>query len=180
MTRPPSPDPVLRVADAIGGLMEFWGFKRNLGRVWTVLYLETRPLSAPELCERLSLSSGTVSMTLSELGQWSAVRKAWMPGERRDHYEAETNIWKMISRVFRERELRQIQEAIETFRTAESELDQQRPSASPAEVEGIEFARERIDGLIELARIGERLLDAILAGESVDALPLVSFEESDE
>lgn len=29
----------LRVADAIGVLMEFWGFKRPMGRLWTLLYL---------------------------------------------------------------------------------------------------------------------------------------------
>ncbi len=27
------------VTDAIGQLMEFWGFKRNMGRVWAMLYL---------------------------------------------------------------------------------------------------------------------------------------------
>ena len=30
---------VHEVADAIGALMEFWGFKRVMGRLWTVLYL---------------------------------------------------------------------------------------------------------------------------------------------
>ena len=30
------------VSDSIGRLMELWGFKRNMGRVWTVLYLAGR------------------------------------------------------------------------------------------------------------------------------------------
>ena len=97
--------PVLRVADAVGALIEGWGFKRNMGRMWAVLYLEDDPLSAAELGERLGLSTGAVSMLLTELQQWGAVKKAWVVGERREHYEAETNIWKMVSRVFREREL---------------------------------------------------------------------------
>src|SRR5205814_1091556 len=89
---------VLRVADAIGGLMEAWGFKRNMGRVWALLYLEAVPMSATDLGERLSLSSGAMSMLLAELGQWGVVKKTWVPGERREHYEAETSIWKMVSR----------------------------------------------------------------------------------
>src|SRR5690606_26006771 len=36
----------LLVSEAVGRLMEFWGFKRNMGRVWTVLYLSVDPLSA--------------------------------------------------------------------------------------------------------------------------------------
>ena len=41
------------------------------------------------------------------------------PGERRDYYEPETSIWKMVSRVFRERELVHIREAISAFEAAQ-------------------------------------------------------------
>ncbi len=37
------------VSDSIGRLIEFWGFKRNMGRLWAILYLSDRPLSAPEI-----------------------------------------------------------------------------------------------------------------------------------
>src|SRR5690606_20494832 len=39
----------LIASDAVGRLMEFWGFKRNMGRIWTVLYLSDDPLSAHDL-----------------------------------------------------------------------------------------------------------------------------------
>ncbi|MBZ0235766.1 MAG: hypothetical protein K8M05_25790, partial [Deltaproteobacteria bacterium] len=114
---------VLKVADAVGGLMEGWGFKRNMGRVWALLYLEGAPLSAADMGERLSLSTGAMSMLLTELQQWSVVKKTWVPGERRDYYEAETSIWKMVSRVLRERELRWIRDAAEQFAAADEALD---------------------------------------------------------
>ena len=96
---------MLKVADAVGALIEAWGFKRNMGRMWAVLYLEDHPLTAADLGERLGLSTGAVSMLLTELLQWGAIKKTWVVGERREHFEAETSIWKMVSRVFREREL---------------------------------------------------------------------------
>ena len=34
------------VSDVVGRLIEFWGFKRNMGRIWSVLYLSPEPLSA--------------------------------------------------------------------------------------------------------------------------------------
>src|SRR5437868_15388787 len=61
---------VHEVADAVGALMEFWGFKRVMGRLWTVLYLTGEPLSAAELCERLAISTGAASMTLADLERW--------------------------------------------------------------------------------------------------------------
>jgi DNA-binding transcriptional regulator GbsR (MarR family) len=162
----------LKVADAVGGLMEFWSFKRNMGRMWTLLYLEPKPMSAAELAARLSLSSGAVSMTLSELLNWGVVKKAWIKGERRDYYEPETSIWKMVSRVFRERELRLIRTAIEVFEEAVEGLDDQ----SSPDRQRQQFARERISGLLDVARIGERLLDGILSGKSIDASPLKLFK----
>src|SRR5689334_1641854 len=94
---------VLKVADAIGGLIEFWGFKRAMGRLWAILYLSPQPLGAQEIGDRLTMSAGAVSMALSELMKWGVVKKAWRPGERREFYEPETSFWKMISRVYRER-----------------------------------------------------------------------------
>ena len=157
---------VLRVADAIGALMESWGFKRNMGRMWAVLYLEDHPLTAAELGDRCGLSTGAVSMLLAELLQWGIVKKAWVVGERREHFEAETSIWKMVSRVFRERELRWI-------RTAQDEL-----SAAHKQVrDKRELVNQRIASLLQLTEVGAALLEAVLAGESVDSLPLKEIGE---
>jgi HTH-type transcriptional regulator, glycine betaine synthesis regulator len=170
----------LRVADAIGGLMEFWGFKRNMGRIWTLLYLAPAPLSAADIGERLSLSSGAVSMLLTELTHWGAVKKAWVPGTRRDHYESESNIWKLVSRVFRERELHKISEAIEILDDALQVLIA-RLAASSDEVKRahLELVKSRIDGLSSLARTGKKLLEAVLSGAPVDISPLQVFDPGD-
>jgi HTH-type transcriptional regulator, glycine betaine synthesis regulator len=170
---------VLRAADAVGGLMEFWGFKRNLGRMWCVLYLSDRPMSAADLGQALSLSTGAVSMALAELLQWGVVKKSWVPGERRDYYEPETSIWKMVSRVFRERELRQIHTAVDAFGEAKSSLGERRLTASPEEARALDFTLDRIRSLLDLAQIGEGLLEAVLSGKSIDASPLVAFRKRD-
>ncbi|MBX3162458.1 MAG: ArsR family transcriptional regulator [Deltaproteobacteria bacterium] len=157
---------VLVVADAVGALLENWGFKRNMGRMWAVLYLESRPLNATELGERLGLSTGAVSMLLTEMQEWGAVKKAWVVGERKEHYEAETSIWKMVSRVFRERELQWIRAASEAFDGASAQLGE---DGDPVRRELI---ATRIAGLAELARVGAHLLEAMLQGASVDSLPI--------
>ena len=156
---------VLKIADAVGALIEGWGFKRNMGRMWAVLYLEDHPLSAAELGDRLGLSTGAVSMLLAELLQWGIVKKAWVVGERREFYEPETSIWKMVSRVFRERELNWIKTASEAFESAGKELGGQRDARR-------KLIAERIASLTQLAQVGAHLLETMLEGESVDALPL--------
>ena len=80
------------VSDSVGRLMDLWGFKPNLGRVWALLYLAGEPLTAKQLRDRLQLSTGAVSMVLSELGRWGVARKSWVQSDRRDFYETEANI----------------------------------------------------------------------------------------
>ena len=161
---------VIKIADAVGALIEGWGFKRNMGRMWAVLYLEEGPLSAADLGERLGLSTGSVSMLLTELQQWGAVKKAWVVGERREHYEAETNIWKPVSRVFAERELQWIKTALDAFETAGRQLEKGTDSRRA-------LIAKRIAGLTQLAQVGAHLLEAVLQGESVDSLPIKTVGE---
>ena len=165
---------VLKVADAVGALIESWGFKRNMGRMWTVLYLDDHPLTAADLGERLGLSTGAVSMLLTELLQWGAIKKAWVVGERREHYEPETSLWKMISRVFRERELNWIKSAADAFDQAKQEVG---PAATAGNDTRRKLIAERIASLTNLAQVGSNLLEQMLEGEAIDSLPLKTMGE---
>lgn len=151
----------------VGRLMQFWGFKRPMGRVWTLLYLAPEPLTAAEIAGSLRMSAGAVSMTLSELGKWSAVKKTWRPGERRDFYEAETSIWKLVRRVVGERELALVREFSEALGTADRALD---TSGLSPDVQ--RFKKERVEHLLELSKLGENLLSALVAGQAVDPKPI--------
>ena len=158
----------LEVADTIGRLMEFWGFKRPMGRMWTVLYLSPSPLGAAELGEQLKMSAGAVSMTLNELLKWGAVKKSWRPGERRDFYEAETSIGKLVQRVLRERELELVRQFGDALSNAEETLPRAADSGSSRD-----FKRDRVHELQRLARLGETLLTALVAGKIVDPTPFL-------
>ena len=59
-------------------------------------------------------------MTLAALGRWGVVHKIWVRGQRREHYQAETDFWKMISGVLNERERREIGAAVEVVGRAEA------------------------------------------------------------
>jgi DNA-binding transcriptional regulator GbsR (MarR family) len=159
-------------ADAVGALMEFWGFKRVMGRVWALLYLRGDELSASELCDQLSISSGAASMALSELEHWAVVRRIRRAGDRREYFEAETDVWKMISRVLRERELTQIERTLEVFERVREKL---RTLPLPGERLRLDDIAERLGKLVDLARVGRGLLVALVQQGRVDLGPLMRF-----
>jgi len=153
----------VRAADAVGDVIEFWGFKRNMGRIWAVLYLRGAGLTAAEIGGDLSLSKGAVSMLLTDLLRWGVVRRGRPgPGDARLH-EAETDLFAMIGRVVREREMALIEDVGEKLEEA-SEMA--RREYAPAD------ARARLDRLMSLARAAEGALSTFLRTANLSALAL--------
>ena len=169
----------LQAADAIGRLMEFWGFRRHMGRLWTVLYLSPEPMTTVELSETLQLSSSAVSLSLGELVRWGAVRKTWRPGERKDFYEAENSVWKLLRRVYERRELNLIREAEDALGSAQRRLEEARPDLGPEGRRRIDYMRKRLSRLSALSKAGERLVRLLVAGRALDPGDLRSAEEED-
>ena len=86
------------VAEAVGDIMGFWNFRPSTGRVWACLCCRQNPSLLPGFVET-GLSIG-VSMTLQELRRWGVVRDSGRSSGRRC-FEAETDVVKMVTRVFR-------------------------------------------------------------------------------
>jgi len=169
----------LRAADAMGRLMEFWGFRRHMGRLWTILYLSPEPMTTAELSETLQLSTSAASLSLSDLVRWGAVRKTWLPGERKDFYQAESSVWKLLRRVYERRELNLIREAIDAFGDAERYLDGARDQLGTEERRRVDYMRKRLSRLIALSKAGERLVRLLIAGRMLNPADLQSAEEED-
>jgi DNA-binding transcriptional regulator GbsR (MarR family) len=146
------------VAEAVGDLMAFWNFKPSMGRVWACLYLSPRPLTSAEIVEETGLSVGSVSMTLADLQTWGVVRSAGRSGSRRC-FEAETDIFKMVTRVFRERELTLIRQTIQKLEMAVRLLDEQGRSSVAAEMLEGRFVATRAQRLLDLAHTGHRMIE---------------------
>lgn len=90
--------------DAVGNVIEFWGFKRNQGRVWALLYLRDAPMTAGELERALKLSKGGVSMLLRDLERWGVILRVRWPGSSAWNYRAESELLTMVRRVIERRE----------------------------------------------------------------------------
>jgi HTH-type transcriptional regulator, glycine betaine synthesis regulator len=167
--------PESEVVETVGSLIEFWGFKRALGRVWAMLYLSPTPLSAQDIGDKLGMSAGAVSMALNELQVWGVITRTHRPGDRKEYFSAEEDILKMVTRVLSDRELRQIESACTTFDNAEHALSQQSDEAKShgeAAAASLEFQRQRISHLRRVATAGKTLLEGFILTSKLDASPL--------
>jgi DNA-binding transcriptional regulator GbsR (MarR family) len=80
------------------------GFKRVHGRIWGLLVLIGRPLTAKEISEALHLSQGATSTALHELTEWGAISSEF-DSERRCHVHGPvSNTLSIAATVIRRRE----------------------------------------------------------------------------
>ncbi len=168
----------LAVAETVGQLMELWGFRRQLGRIWAVLFLSDRPLAAPELCERLDISTGLLSMSLAELREWQVVRGVTVEGDRKEHYQAETNVWRLVAHVLRERERKAVEGALTSFERALHDMRAAMADADPAVRAQARFRAKRLEMLVGLCQAALGVLRVLLDSARADVGPIKALSEA--
>ncbi len=102
------------IMEAMGRITTFWGFSKIMGQLYGLLYLSPKPLTLDEMAESISVSKGNVSINIRSLERWNMVRTVWVRGDRKDYYEAETDFWKIVRGVLREREKKEFDQALES------------------------------------------------------------------
>lgn len=119
-----------------GDMGSQWGVNRSVAQIHALLFVSERPLTAEDIAETLGMARSNVSNSLRELIAWKLVRRVPLMGDRRDHFEAETDLLVMVTRIAQGRKEREIDPAAAALRAcmAEAEGD---PRVSPV-------ARERL------------------------------------
>lgn len=90
-----------------------WGTNRSVGQVHALLYLADKPLTAEDLSDTLGMARSNVSTSLKELLGWNLIRRVHVLGDRRDHFEAETDLWEMVTRIAEGRKARELDPTLE-------------------------------------------------------------------
>lgn len=103
---------VLRWGD-MGGQ---WGVNRSVAQIQALLYLSDRPLTAEDIAETLGMARSNVSNSIRELLGWKLIRRVPVLGDRRDHYEAEADLWQIMTHIARGRKEREIDPAVAALR----------------------------------------------------------------
>lgn len=100
-----------------------WGVNRSVAQIHALLYLSERPLTAEDIVGTLGLARSNVSNSIKELLAWRLIRRVPMMGDRRDHFEAETDIWEMVACIAQGRKKREIDPAADALRACVAEAD---------------------------------------------------------
>lgn len=85
-----------------------WGINRTMAQIHALLLVSTKPLSQDDLMADLQISRGNANMNIRELIDWGLVERVILPGERKEYFTAEKDIWKVAMQIMKERKKREL------------------------------------------------------------------------
>src|SRR5712691_10712827 len=100
-----------------------WGVNRSVSQIHALLYLSERPRTAEEIADQLGLARSNVSNSIRELMAWNLIRRVPVKGDRRDHFEAETDLWEIAMRIAAVRKERELDPAVDALKACVAEAD---------------------------------------------------------
>lgn len=143
---------------AWGTLGSKWGINRTMAQLHALLMVSPDPLSAEDLMEALEISRGNVNMNIRELMDWGLVEKIHKPGDRKEYFWAEKDIWKITTQVAKERKKRELEPVIKV-------LEQVSQVEGDKKDKHVKAFVESINGIKRMATNAEKTLDTMIKAE---------------
>ncbi len=135
------------------------GLPRSIGEIYGLLFISPDPLSLDDLVQRLDISKGSASQGLRALKGLGAVREIPVETSRRIHYQADTELKRLVGGFIRE----QVRPHLESGQSKIGRLlDMAGDERDPAQRE---FVRERVfqlENWIKKGRIVLPILQKVL------------------
>ncbi|MEY2917882.1 MAG: hypothetical protein RIS73_1596 [Bacteroidota bacterium] len=91
-----------------GAFGTHWGINRTMAQIHALLLVSPDPITQDDIMEQLNISRGNVNMNTRDLIDWGLVDRVLIPGERKEFFSAEKDIWKVATQIIKERKKREL------------------------------------------------------------------------
>ena len=92
-----------------GALGSSWGINRTMAQIHALLLISPEALSADDIMEGLKISRGNANMNIRALIDWGLVYKELKPGERKEFFIAEKDMWKVVKNIITQRKKKELE-----------------------------------------------------------------------
>ena len=142
-------------------ISQFWGFPKAMGAIFAAIYLSPTPTSLDQLVEQVNVTKGAVSTNVRALERLGMVHRHVQIGERKDYYVAETDFWRIVRGILKEREKNEFDLAIHSV--DESLQMVQSAAPDPSEVALASFYQQRLRTIQSFFNSLDNLVAMVLA-----------------
>jgi len=150
--------------EGLSQISRFWGFPKGMGAIFAVLYLSPVPLPLDEIVNQTGLTKGAVSTEVRTLARMGLVHRSSKLADRKDYYEAESDFYKSIRSILKERQNSEFDRAVRSVGETLEKLDAGEVNGDKDE---IKFIRQRVQALREFFDALDNLTRAVVRLESL-------------
>ena len=136
-----------------GQLSSQWGINRTMGQIHALLMISPQPMTADQIIQELAISRGNVSMNLRSLLEWGLVHKVYIPGDRKEYFASEKDVWNMALQIARERKRRELDPVIQSMKAIQNIEDD--GSNSPETQELNKMTEQILDVAMQVDKVLE-------------------------
>lgn len=104
-----------RFIQAWGALGSNWGVNRTMAQIHALLLLAPEALSAENIMEELKISRGNANMNIRALIDWGLVYKELKPGERKEYFVAEKDLWEVVKHIIIQRKKKELEPMVKVL-----------------------------------------------------------------
>lgn len=159
----PLPPALSRFVLHWGEMGQVWGVNRSVSQIHALLFVSDAPLTAETIAENLRLARSNVSNGLKELLSWGLIRRVPVLGDRRDHFEAESDMAEMVKRIAEGRKAREIDPTLNVLRLCAEDAEKDRRVSKEA--------YQRIASMLDIVETVDRGFAAVMR------LPVTRFRK---
>ena len=129
-----------------------WGIPRAVAETHALLFIVGEPLNTDDVMDRLRISRGGASTALRSLEDWGLLCRVHIPGDRKEYFQAEQDVWKVFRVILRERKKREVDPVLESLRAC-------RALTNEKEADAVDHAdhNRRVDGMLQFME----MIDAV-------------------
>lgn len=98
-----------RFIQSWGALGSSWGINRTMAQIHALLLISPHSLSAEDIMEELKISRGNANMNIRALIDWGLVYKELKPGERKEYFIAEKDMWEVVRNIITQRKKKELE-----------------------------------------------------------------------
>lgn len=147
-----------RFISYICSICDDFGLNRFVAQLYGILYMADGPISLDELAKRSGSSKGNVSINIRELEKWGAVKKLWIKGSRKDYYEAELDIKKILSSKLKASAEKRISDVTRMLDEFKAIIKEKSGSFSEEEKRTAKLCEERLKRIEDLKKMASTAL----------------------
>lgn len=141
-----------------GAFGTHWGINRTMAQIHALLLISPDPLTQDDMMEQLNISRGNTNMNIRELINWGLVERVILPGERKEFFTAEKDIWKVIRQIVKERKKRELDPMMKL-------LDQLETVEGDKKDKHVKTFVDTISGIKRLGKQADKTLDLMIKAE---------------